>query len=51
VTQATFCSFQKQEGDKRTGLLIVAADDKEHKATALYFIRQEAQEKGNASGK
>jgi len=51
VTQATFCSFQKQEGDSRTGLLIIAADDQEHKATALYFIRQEALEKGKGSGK
>jgi len=51
VTQATFCSFQKQQGDQGSGLLIIAANDDEHKAAALYFIRQEAQEKGNASGK
>jgi hypothetical protein len=51
MRQSTLCSFQKQEGDKRTGLLIIAADDQEHKATALYFIRQEAREKGNVSGK
>ena len=51
LSQATFCSFQKQQGDKRTGLLVVAADDQEHKSTVLYFIRQEAQEKGNAPGK
>jgi hypothetical protein len=51
VSGATFCSFQKQEGDKRTGLLIIAADDQEHKAVALYFLRQEAQEKGTTSGK
>ena len=51
VTQATFCSFQKQQGDKGSGLLIIAADDDEHKAAALYFIRQEAQEKGNAPGR
>ncbi len=51
LSQAAFCSFQKKEGDKQTGLLVIAADDQEHKATALYFIRQEAQEKGNASGK
>ena len=49
LSQATFCSFQKQEGDKRTGLLIIAADDQDHKTTALYFLRQEAEEKGNAS--
>jgi hypothetical protein len=48
VSQVAFCSFQKQEGDKRTGLLIIAADDQEHKSTALYFMRQEAEEKGNA---
>ncbi len=51
LTQATFCSFQKQAGDKRTGLLVIAADDQEHKATVLYFIRQEAQEKGDAPGR
>jgi len=50
LEQATFCSFQKREGQKATGLLIVAADDQEHKSTALYFIRQEAQEEGDASG-
>jgi hypothetical protein len=43
LNQATLCSFQKHEGGKGTGLLIVAADDQEHKLTALYFIRQEAQ--------
>jgi hypothetical protein len=51
MSQATFCSFQRQESDKRTGLLIIAADDQEHKATVLYFIRQEAQEKRNTSGR
>jgi hypothetical protein len=50
LNKATFCSFQKREGDKGTGLLIVAADDEEHKSTALYFVRQEAQEK-RASGR
>jgi hypothetical protein len=49
MAASTLCSFQKQEGDKRTGLLIIAADDQEHKATALYFVRQEAQGKGNGS--
>jgi hypothetical protein len=44
VVQATLCSFQKQEGQKGTGLLIIAADDQEHKATVLYFIRGEGQE-------
>jgi hypothetical protein len=48
LSQATFCSFQKQEGGKGTGLLVIAADDQEHKSTALYFIRQEVQERGNA---
>lgn len=42
---ATFCAFQKQEGDKMTGLLIIAANDKENNAASLFFIRQEAQEK------
>jgi hypothetical protein len=51
VSGTSFCSFQKHEGDKATGLLIVAADDPEHKATALYYLRQEAQEKGSAAGK
>jgi hypothetical protein len=50
VSQASFCSFQKQQGDKQTGLLIIAADDQEHKSTALYFMRQDAQEKGSATG-
>src|SRR5262249_32784907 len=51
MSQTTFCSFQKREGDKASGLLIIAAEDQEHKSTSLYFIRQEAQEKGNAPGK
>jgi hypothetical protein len=51
VTKATFCSFQKREGNKGTGLLVVAADDEEHKSTGIYFIRQEADEKGSAPGK
>lgn len=41
--QATFCAFQKQEGHKTTGLLIIAANDKEHKAASIFFMRQEAQ--------
>jgi len=44
VVQAALCSFQKQEGNKGTGLLVIAADDQELKATALYFIRGEGQE-------
>jgi hypothetical protein len=44
VVQATFCSFQKQEGVKGTGLLVIATDDQEHKSTVLYFIRGENQE-------
>jgi hypothetical protein len=51
MSQATFCSFQKKEGNKGTGLLVIAADDDEHKSTALYYIRQEAEEKGNAPGR
>jgi hypothetical protein len=46
LNQTAFCSFQKKEGDKGTGLLIIAADDQQHKSAALYFIRQEAEEKG-----
>ena len=51
LSQATFCSFQKKEGGKAAGLLVIAADDQEHKSTALYFIRQEDQETGNAPGR
>jgi hypothetical protein len=51
LSQTAFCSFQKQEGEKGTGLLIIAADDQEHKSTALYFIRQEAEGKGTAPGR
>jgi hypothetical protein len=47
-SQTVFCSFQKREGDKGTGLLVISADDDEHKAATLYFIRQEAQEDGTA---
>jgi hypothetical protein len=39
--QATFCAFQKQEGANATGLLIIAANDEENKATSIFFIRQE----------
>lgn len=42
-SEPTFCAFQKQEGDKTTGLLIIAANDEQHKATSLFFIRQESQ--------
>jgi hypothetical protein len=41
--QATFCSFQKREGTKGTGLLLISADDQAHKSAVLYFLRQEAQ--------
>jgi hypothetical protein len=51
ANQVLLCSFQKKEADKSAGLLIVSADDQEHKATSLYFIRQDAQETGNAPGK
>jgi hypothetical protein len=50
INQMALCSFQKKEADKGTGLLVIAADDPEHKSTALYFIRQESQEKGGAPG-
>lgn len=43
--QATFCAFQKQEGNQKTGVLVIAANDKEHNAVSIFFIRQEAQEK------
>jgi hypothetical protein len=46
--QVAFCAFQKQEGDSKSGLLVIAADDPEHKSTALYFIRQDAQGTGGA---
>ncbi len=45
ANQAIICAFQKQEGDKTTGLLMIAAPDQEQKATSVFFIRQEAQEK------
>jgi hypothetical protein len=41
VNEATFCSFQKQQAGKTTGLLIIAADDPQQKSTMLYFIRSE----------
>lgn len=50
LNEATFCSFQKQENNKGTGLLIIAAEDQEHKFTALYFIRGEGQPSGNSTG-
>lgn len=43
----TFCAFQKQEGKKATGLLIIGARDEEHNAMSIFFIRQESQ--GDAS--
>jgi hypothetical protein len=46
ANQLTFCSFQKKEGDKAAGLLIISADDQEHKSTALYFLRQDARAGG-----
>jgi hypothetical protein len=50
LNEVLFCSFQKQEGDKTTGLLVIATDDQEHKSTSLYFMRQEGQATGNAPG-
>jgi hypothetical protein len=49
-SQPTFCAFQRQEGEKTTGLLIIAANDEEHKATSIFFIRQESQD-GASSAK
>jgi hypothetical protein len=51
MNQVTFCSFQKQEGNSKSGLLVIAADDPEHKSTALYYIRQDAEEQGGASAR
>jgi hypothetical protein len=52
ASQTTFCSFQKREGNKATGLLIIAADDQDHPAAALYYLRQDAQSSGaNATGR
>lgn len=42
--QISFCAFEKNQKNKTTGLLIIAADDKEHSAVSIFFIRQEAQE-------
>jgi hypothetical protein len=41
--QASFCAFTKQEGQKGTGLIMIAADDKESQAVSIFFIRQEGQ--------
>jgi hypothetical protein len=40
---ATFCGFTKQEGQKGTGLIMIAAEDKESQAVSIFFIRQEGQ--------
>lgn len=40
---ATFCAFTKQEGQKGTGLIMIAAEDKENQAVSIFFIRQEGQ--------
>jgi hypothetical protein len=39
---ATFCSFQKHEGGRASGLLIVATDDEKERAVSMFFIRQDA---------
>ncbi len=49
-SQVTFCSFLKQGADSKSGLLVIAADDPEHKSASLTFIRQDAPEKGNTPG-
>lgn len=49
VSETAFCSFQKREGDKGVGLLLIAAQDPQNRSTALYFMRGEAQETGNPS--
>lgn len=41
MQDAVFCAFQKQEGSKSTGLLVIVANDKEHNAASVFFIRQE----------
>lgn len=43
MQDAVFCAFQKQEGSKGTGLLMIAAKDKENNAASVFFIRQEGQ--------
>jgi len=42
TSTGSLCAFQKQIEGKATGLIIIAADDSEHKATSMFFIRQEA---------
>lgn len=42
--QISFCGFKKTEKSKTVGLIIVAADDQEHKAVSIFFIRQEGKE-------
>jgi len=49
LSETTFCSFQKEQGGSKAGLLIIAADDPATKSTALYFIRQNAQEQSKAN--
>lgn len=41
--EATLCAFQKEQGNKTTGLLIIAANDEKEKAVSVFFIRQEAE--------
>jgi hypothetical protein len=42
--QAILCAFQKHQGTKTTGLLVIAAPDQEQIAASIFFIRQEAEE-------
>ncbi len=37
----TLCSFTKQEADKSTGLIILAATDEQKKETSVFFLRAE----------
>jgi hypothetical protein len=52
ANQATFCTFLKQQqGGKGSALIVMAADDPEHKTASLYYIRQDVQGNGSAPGK
>jgi hypothetical protein len=39
--EASFCGFTKEEGKKGTGLIMIAAEDKENQAVSIFIIRQE----------
>jgi hypothetical protein len=42
--QPAFCAFQKEKDNKKSGLLIIATNDKPGNAVSVFFIRQESQE-------